>query len=446
MAAGAADAAAAGISTSAVEAFNHVVGRPGIRDTRALIYGLNGEHEKRLFYTDAARSLPYAQIVRETSPGGGSVTRYVLQRERGAQEELQRLAGGSYGEVFIGQRSGIVYKEIQSQPHHLESREAAEKFCREVYVEAFIQTLVGADPVVGHSICQLTTLFRSYGFLRRPAGRRKSFSAAPATARSRSRSRSPKRELAVMSGVNTNDVEIQSMSFILEMEKIDTPFTGELRAAIDANPQQQLTVPAVAPVFAEIGKILQRLNHVYAFRHRDLHIGNVMLAKTGSHPGVRLIDFGMACVTIDGVTYSRSKEVCEGWDTWVLLSSLLSIFPFKGVASPYQTKELFDIITSFFRDAANKLQVLKSIAEYHFNHPGSTGKQQSIFHYFYHKFSINKREIDTQNPWKDLYPKVMASDRLQQKRSPAYFEEVWSAHATTTGGRRRTRRRGRGRR
>ena len=75
----------------------------------------------------------------------------------------------------------------------------------------------------------------------------------------------------------------------------------------------------VKDIFIKIANILKRFKSKYGFKHRDLHIGNIMFDKDKNPV---LIDFGMACMNIGGDIYSVEIDGCESYDLVILLTCI----------------------------------------------------------------------------------------------------------------------------
>ena len=126
------------------------------------------------------------------------------------------------------------------------------------------------------------------------------------------------------------------------------------------------------------------------FSHRDLHTGNVMFQADGT---LVLIDFGMSCMTVDGVTYSvltsnilpaesktlvpaRVDAPCESYDILIYLTSFGQGF---GLALEGAEQEKF---VSLFDTRDKTFNLLNWIIEYQGEH---SDEYSSWFHMTYPK-------------------------------------------------------------
>jgi len=140
----------------------------------------------------------------------------------------------------------------------------------------------------------------------------------------------------------------------------------ELCKIISVNGNKKLDVKAIGSYFIELGTVLYHFMQTYNFFHRDLHIGNVLFHCMGDRSiidnafkildnsasskedvlasiqtiqemsssgeiAVKLIDFGMACITIDGVQYSLYNNQCKSYDLLIYTISFL-----EGIYMKYQ--------------------------------------------------------------------------------------------------------------
>ncbi len=70
-----------------------------------------------------------------------------------------------------------------------------------------------------------------------------------------------------------------------------------------------------------ISYLLKTFNDDYNFYHNDLHGSNIMFDELDNP---QLIDFGMSCITFNGITYtSKPAKICKSYDMLILITSLL---------------------------------------------------------------------------------------------------------------------------
>jgi serine/threonine protein kinase len=199
---------------------------------------------------------------------------------------------GSYGQIFKGAK-GKVYKFIKPKPNT-----DTEYWARQIFQEAWIQTVLGLDKEVGINIAQISGLFRS---------------------------------------VKTVPSNPYTFEVYISMEIIPYSWVGALAFACEWQADGALIkLETIIELFKELGDVLTTLDRVYGFSHRDFHCGNLMFDDRLS---LRIIDFGASCMKFNGVHYSmpsrpvitnadllpylgREKE-CFGLDIFMLFISIL---------------------------------------------------------------------------------------------------------------------------
>ena len=210
------------------------------------------------------------------------------------QNVVSSLPGdqGSFGQIFKGAK-GKVYKFIKPKPNT-----DTEDWARQIFLEAWLQTVLGLDKEVGVNIAQISGIYRS-----------------PATV-----------------AKNPSVFEVY-----IAMEIIPYSWVGALAKICELQGDGALiSLDTIIELFKELGVVLTTLDRVYGFTHRDFHCGNIMFNDMLS---LRIIDFGACCMKFDGVYYSmptrpvianaemlpvlgREKE-CFGLDIFMLFVSIL---------------------------------------------------------------------------------------------------------------------------
>jgi len=157
---------------------------------------------------------------------------------------------------------------------------------REVFLETFVQTVLHQDPVYGHRVCKVIAVYQSL------------------------------------------------RSVCVQMEYIPTNFYEGFSS---------FSMEKTLPVLLELSRTLAHFYDRYTFYHRDLHTGNVMF----SGDEIKLIDFGMSCITLDNITYSLNLEIqfapdysCVSFDMVIFILSLLTHTKGKIDLDP----EMFDFL------------------------------------------------------------------------------------------------------
>jgi serine/threonine protein kinase len=217
---------------------------------------------------------------------------------------------GTYGVVFRSTDGRRVYKNIsfprrddgsddarrnrqQALPGGVPSVAYFEKKIRDVYIETFIQVILSSDPTVGRFICRVTHLYRNPR-VRRP-----------------------------LRGDDPN-LPRDSYTLYIDMEPNPHKFDDWINSL-----PRPLDLRSFGHILIQLGQTLDHLRRTYAYSHRDLHTGNIMLSDTFQ---LKLIDFGFSCLTYGGNTYrqvdtaERARGCVAGYDLAIFFTNFYQKF------------------------------------------------------------------------------------------------------------------------
>ena len=314
---------AEGFDDNFVRGFGEVINQPDITKVRAIIDNLRAINEGRRFFIDEIMNLLSANLSDDnmfTAPDIGG-------------EKVNWVAGGTYGSVYVGQTYFNAYKRMIINENNRIGTYYIENYCREIYLEAFIQYYLQTDPNYGHNICSIQKLYRDTSVIReiqRPGAWR------------------PK-------GKKYIPLIDRPYIFYYRMEPIPE---GTIGHYIDRSINVR-TMPftTIQPKLHELAIILEYFNKKCGFHHRDLHSGNVMFKKMGNE--IKIIDFGMACITINGKVYSVMNENCYSYDLMIYTVGLYEYY------ERYLDKDTNNFLRGLFQlvDGPNILDLLKKNKE-----------------------------------------------------------------------------------
>lgn len=381
-------------------AFGEILGIKDITRVRAIIERLDATQQIRnssaglKYVLDFLPQLPSIRI-EEHSVFMGTRKMNVLKRKP--------LGQGTYGTVYVSKDGTNVYKKIVIKN---DTDESMEEDLRSVLIELFIQTLLSLDPEIGKHICKPVHLFRSESTVRRSSR---------------------------LNASNNSEIVLY-----IQMEPIKYSFRTYLKSIKD---DTHLNWTHIAPLFVELGTVLAKCKDKYGFYHGDLHTGNVMIGADGD---IKLIDFGMSCMTYAGrmyrsvLYYDTLATPCESFDLLIFLCDIME-----------NHEDIFDIptkrmINSLFVNADRK-NIYKSFvryAEYKKNKKNKNKKDEDkkeedpIFWLAY----MNKlEEIDKKFKGRNLLPAVRTLELTDPRRFVEKVESMqYSPSNTSGGGRRKT--------
>jgi serine/threonine protein kinase len=254
--------------------FGNVIGETNGSNLTQIVRGLSGERglintvgpRVTTRYLDRVINLPIITFVLDPGGDRGTIT------IGGISETVVRIGGGTYGTIFLGNKSQSVYKRMIMPPTTVDAQ-GIEEYHREVFIEAYIQTVLQCDPIFGKNIAHIENLYRDVGVTRFRS----------------------------------------NYTYYYKMESI--PYT------LDRHLQRPgRTKDDNLRLISDLASVLEHFNLTCGFRHRDLHAANVMFGEDGT---LKLIDFGQACINQGGTVYSVNDTVCSSYDIFIFLTFVL---------------------------------------------------------------------------------------------------------------------------
>jgi hypothetical protein len=280
-----------------------------------------------------------------------------------AIDRIKKIGGGTYGTIFLGD-SGAIYKRItmQSIKNVIPDKNRNylnELFHRELFIEAFVQTLLQSDTKYGKNIARLDGIYKD----------------------------------GIVDETNNLPLSQRKYTYFYKMENVPYTFPGFVKTLTNVTSE-------MATKFQEIGAILEYFMDTYGFFHRDLHGGNIMFDNSGN---IKLIDFGMSCIDVNGIQYSVNNDDCMSFDLFVLITYLLeqNIIPklndkFKELLSDGQGFDIFELMKRFTRP------------------------MESVFHKAYYSFAIKPKN----QPWSDATT-TRFIENILPRLDPKGFVKFW---------------------
>jgi serine/threonine protein kinase len=159
------------------------------------------------------------------------------------------------------------------KPGFLDRAEDIENYHREVYLEAYIQTVLQSDTTFGRNVATIQNMYRDEGVTRYRSNH----------------------------------------TYYYKMERIPYTIDNILQRA-------GRTAEDNLNLITNLANILEYFDRMYSFRHRDLHANNILFAEDGS---IKIIDFGLSCIIKDGINYAVSNTSCASYDILILITCIL---------------------------------------------------------------------------------------------------------------------------
>ena len=262
------------------------------------------------FFRRAAKLLPIITAVRYT-------------RLRINGNEVQLINEGSYGRIYqtMNTYDRKIYKQLLIGD---DDGDGNNKYYRDSFVEAYIQTVLQTDTQYGKNICTLKKIY----------------------------------------------FEKNKGHIFYEMEPLDFLF-----CEYTAN----MPLKNLAPLMRELGNALSHFDTLYGFRHRDLHQGNIMIKDDT----LKILDFGKACFTLKKgelrITHSSENVPCESYD---LLIFLVSIFLYCKLQGPVK-EVIMNILTG--EPFGNIYYIISDIFKI-YKYAGIPTMKDYVVHYMYPEF------------------------------------------------------------
>ena len=186
-----------------------------------------------------------------------------------AGNPVVKIGGGTYGTIFLDTENGKVYKRIKYNSDDT----TEEEFHRELFMEAFIQTVLQNDPVYGKHIGQIVKVYKDSSVVK-ASNRPQTLTRDTQTYYDFSDSKPATYKRARF--VPYYYYEMERINYTLESYYTEI-HSGRLGPGIKPN-------HVMGSQFAHLGVILEHFKRTYGFQHRDLHSQNIMFALSGPKP------------------------------------------------------------------------------------------------------------------------------------------------------------------
>jgi len=264
--------------------------------TAANIKGLRSNQARTRYFSTRIASLPWAYIPDANNDFHSD----------GFDEGLRYIGGGTFGQVFQGITSGKAYKKMTMKSDY-NTPALKELYYREVYLEAFIQTVLQNDPTYGQNIAAIEKVYKD----QMPDG-------------------------------TSRDVFYYQMETIRSPNSLGDYLRSQRDPATGLVPRTTLLA-----ILIKLATLLDYFKTTYGFYHRDLHTQNVLFPEVvgGDLPGnriIKIIDFGQACMkpTSTRKVFSVKNGNCESFDLLIYITSLFQTY-----------RDLFDAESIQFLDS-----------------------------------------------------------------------------------------------
>lgn len=210
-------------------------------------------------------------------------------RIREAIEE-KPIGAGTYGTIYITKTGDEVIKKLwvkDADEKDFETGKLKVAFkTRGFFVEAFVQSVLASDPTYGSYVSKPVALYRDASLTRSTFSESSSAAAAAAGT-------------------------VPDVFLYIKMESIKYPFKKWLEVT-QTRLGRKLEVFDVMPILIKLAELLTHFDTTYSFRHGDLHTGNIMVTAGGE---LKLIDFGMSCLTVNATGTPKLFRVVDYGDT-----------------------------------------------------------------------------------------------------------------------------------
>lgn len=203
-------------------------------------------------------------------------------------------------------------------------------------------------------------------------------------------------EVFIQCALSTDKKHGTNICKIRRVYKIDMPDPKMYRLVIQMEPlpitfgnavlgrMQRLDNTKLMPIMINLIDVLADFESTYKFHHRDLHMGNIMFRASNPLVPV-LIDFGMSCITLNGVMYNSRSDQCTSRDIHLLITNILD----TQSLNPYpQTISILSQALALKNSNTNLYKELQAAKLHRMNQVSDPSVRAAIentplFHYMY---------------------------------------------------------------